>query len=56
MWLCSSSRSIIEGRDPSTDLNILTIRASLDTVKKYARDKGRFVVLDSGKVALKTAG
>jgi hypothetical protein len=30
--------------------------ASLDTVKKYARDKSKFVVLDAGKVALKTAG
>lgn len=28
----------------------------LDTVKKYAREKSKFVVLDGGKVALKTAG
>jgi ATP-dependent DNA ligase len=26
MWLCSSSTSIIEDRDPSTHLNILTTR------------------------------
>jgi hypothetical protein len=33
MWLCSSSTSIIEDRDPSTHLDILTIRVTDDSTR-----------------------
>jgi hypothetical protein len=41
MWLCSSSTSIIEDRDPSTHLNILTTRINSRTLETRAKKDGK---------------